>query len=170
MGEGKLSLLQWVIGILFVASAFGVIVLKNPIRASLSFLFSLLLLAVFYLQLSAEFVALVQILVYAGAILVIFVFVVVLFQDAYLQLNRFQQKSSPLLIALAALSSAFLFICLVLCSRTYSIPKQNLPERFGTAHEIGKALYTDFFFPFEAMTLLFLAAVISSLYLAKKEK
>ena len=79
MLEGEVSLIQWIMGLVLILSAMGVILLRKPLYACLSFLLSLLLLAAFYLQLYAEFIAVMQILIYAGAILVIFVFVIVFF-------------------------------------------------------------------------------------------
>ncbi len=164
------SVAQWILGVFLILSAAGVILLRKPIHASLSFLFSLLLLAAFYLQLSAEFIAIMQILVYAGAILVIFVFVIVLFQDAHQQIMRLQSKSHPplLLLASIALIVALGFLGSQFIELNY--PPIHLPEDFGKARGIGQDLYLKFFFPFEAVILLFLVAVIGALYIAKKER
>lgn len=164
------SLAQWLLGMILIASAMGVILFRKPIYASLSFLLSLILLAAFYLQLSAEFIAVMQILVYAGAILVIFVFVIVLFQDAHEQLSRFQPKSQQqfLTVAGVAFVTTLVFFGARLLNLTHS--RQNLPEGYGSANGIGQALYLDFFFPFEAVILLFLVAIIGALYIAKRER
>jgi NADH-quinone oxidoreductase subunit J len=161
---------QWILGFLLILSSLGVIIARKPLYASLSFLFSLLILATLYLQLSAQFIAVMQILVYAGAILVIFIFVIVLFQDAHQQISRFQPGSNSLLLSLAA--SAFILALIFLGKNLINLTPltKKLPEGFGTVQTLGKALYLDFFFPFEAITLLFLVAVIGALYIAKREK
>lgn len=162
--------IQWVLGCFLILSSLGVILAQKPVHASLSFLLTLLLLAALYLQLSAQFIAVMQVLVYAGAILVIFMFVIVLFQDAHQQIAQYQPKSSPLLLFAAA--AAFLLTLVFLGKRFVDLgpAKQNLPEGFGTVQALGQALYVDFFFPFEAVILLFLIAVIGALYIGRKEK
>lgn len=163
------AVFQWTLSLLLIMSALGVILCQKPIIASLSFLFTLILLAAFYLELSAEFIAVMQVLVYAGAILVIFVFVMVLFQDAHEQLATLKPKSRPQLIALATslIGAAFVFFGTKLTHLTSN--EKEVPLGYGKVKEIGRALYNDFFFPFEAVILLFLVAIIGSLYIAKKE-
>lgn len=162
------SVAQGIFGSLLVLSSLGVILATKPVYSALSFLLTLLTLAVLYLELSAQFIAVMQILVYAGAILVIFMFVIVLFQDAHQQIAQFQPKSPPLLLLGAA--AAFVISLLYLGRKFYDLPPatENIPADFGTVQELGKALYIDFFFPFEAVTLLFLVAVIGALYIGRK--
>ncbi len=93
--------IQGVLGLLLLVSSLGVLVLPKPVHASLSFLVSLLMLAVFYLELSAQFIAVMQVLVYAGAILVIFMFVIILFQDAHEQIAKYEAKSAPFILCIA---------------------------------------------------------------------
>lgn len=158
----------WILGSVLILSCLGVITLKHPVHCCLSFLLTLLTLAVLYLELSAQFIAVMQILVYAGAILVIFMFVIILFQDAYQQIALFEEKSSPTLLFVSA--SAFLLAIVFLGHRLMGLPhtRERVSEGFGTVQALGQALYVDFFFPFEAVILLFLVAVVGALYLAKK--
>lgn len=164
------NIASWLIGSLLILASLGVILLRKPVHASLSFLVTLLCLAALYLQLSAQFIAVMQVFVYAGAILVIFMYVIILFQDAHQQIAKFEAKSSPALLIVAAFALA---LSLVFLGRRFiglSPSPEQLPQDYGTVQAIGKALYLDFFFPFEAVTLLFLIAVIGSLYIAKKER
>jgi NADH-quinone oxidoreductase subunit J len=164
------SILQWMIGVLLILSAMGVILLRKPIYACLSFLLSLVLIASLYLHLSAEFIAVMQILVYAGAILVIFVFVIVLFQDAHQQMVRFQPKSKPHLLLLAAMTFIFTFAFFGAHIIPFASFGQNLPNGFGSVEGLGRAIYLEFFFPFEAIIMLFLTAIVGALYVAKRER
>ena len=159
---------QLLLGIVSIASALGVILLKKPVHASLSFLLTLLSLASFYLQLDAPFISAIQILIYAGAILVIFMFVIVLFQDAYLQIAEFKAKSSPFLLVSAI--CLFILTAFYLVSRLEKLPFSNtpLPANYGSVQALGETLYVDFFFPFEAVGLLFLIAVVGAHYIGKK--
>ncbi|MEI8124686.1 MAG: NADH-quinone oxidoreductase subunit J [Parachlamydiaceae bacterium] len=159
---------EWILGLLLVLSALGVILAKKPVHASLSFLATLLILASIYLQLSAQFIAVMQILVYAGAILVLFMFVIILFQDAHQHILQFPAKSSRLLLAIGAIAfpAALLFVGERLMP--FHPAKTTLPEGYGTVQSLGHALYVDFFFPFEAVTLLFLVAGVGALYVGRK--
>lgn len=162
--------LQWILGIILICSSLGVILTNKPVRASLAFLMTLLALAAFYLQLSAEFIGVMQILVYAGAILVIFMYVIVLFQDAHLQISKTEPQSSPLLLGIACIT--LLAILFAIGKQFLGLPALNntLPDHFGTVQDLGKVLYLNFFFPFEAVILLFLIALVGALYIGKKEK
>jgi NADH-quinone oxidoreductase subunit J len=161
---------QWILGIILILSSLGVMIAQKPLYASLSFLLSLLVLATIYLALSAEFIAVMQVLVYAGAILVIFIFVIVLFQDAYKQIARFESQTQPVLLSCAL--TAFIITLIFFGNLFLHVePKKTaLEEGFGSVQALGKTLYLDFFFPFEAVILLFLVAIVGSLYIAKKEK
>ncbi len=159
---------EWFFGILLLLSSLGVLLAKKPIYACLSFLMTLITLAILYLQLAADFIAIMQVIVYAGAILVIFMFVIILFQDAHQQIVQEEEQSSWFLLALATLSllGTFLF----LGKHLDGLPslKRALPEGFGMVETIGKELYIDFFFPFEALILIFLIAIVGAVYIARK--
>lgn len=164
----SVTIAQWILGLILVFSALGVILMRKPVHACLSFLLTLLTLATLYLQLSAEFIAVIQILVYAGAILVLFIFVMVLFQDAYQKIEEEQPKSSKIMLGIAGI--AFIVALLFFAWRLIGLvsTKEALPSDFGTVQAIGKSLYVDFFFPFEAVIMLFLIAIIGALYIGKK--
>lgn len=162
-------MLEGIFGSILVLSSLGVILLKKPVHACLSFLLTLLTLAVIYLQLSAEFISVMQILVYAGAILVIFMFVIVLFQDAYLKISEYPSGSLPLLIGLAAF--CFAAVTLAFASQLMGLktPANALNPGYGTVESLGMTLYIDFFFPFEAVILIFVVALVGAVYIGKKE-
>lgn len=159
---------QLILTTTLLLSALGVVLSSKPVHACLAFLLTLLSLAGLFFEMDAQFIAVLQILVYAGAILVLFMFVIVLFQDAYLQIDRTPAKSFPPLLwgAIGALVATLLYL-----GRDFlKVPQINtaLPEHYGTVQTLGKALYLDFFLPFEAVTLLFLVAVIGAFYIGKK--
>lgn len=162
------SLAEWLIGLVLILSSLGVILLKKPVHASLSFLLTLMTLATLYLQLSAQFIAVMQIIVYAGAILVIFMFVIILFQDAYVQIENYSSKSNPYLLGIAGLS--LIGGIAYFAKEMFDLAPQTgtLKEDYGTVQALGQALYIDFFFPFEAVILLFLIALVGALYIGRK--
>jgi NADH-quinone oxidoreductase subunit J len=161
---GRYEMEQYILGAFIVFSSLGVILCKKPVHSCLCFLLTLLSLAGVYLQLNAPFISAMQILVYAGAILVIFLFVIVLFQDAYLAIDEYKPKSKPFWLALSA---AFLIGALTfLGMHVRPVPTESVG--YGSIEALGKAIYIDFFFPFEAVALLFLVAIVGALYIGKK--
>jgi NADH-quinone oxidoreductase subunit J len=149
---------------LIILSALGILCTKKPVHSCLCFLLTLLGVASLYLKLEAPFVAAMQVLVYAGAILVIFMFVVVLFQDAHVAIDAMAPKSNQVICIGAATCFAAFMLFL---SQTH-IERPALAADYGSVESIGRALYSDFFFPFEAVGLLFLVAMIGALYIGKK--
>src|ERR1700722_5601894 len=97
------NIVQWILGSLLIFSSLGVILAKKPVHSCLAFLLTLFITAVLFLFMSAQFIAIMQILVYAGAILFIFMYAIVLFQDADQQIDKFQAKSSRMLLIVSAL-------------------------------------------------------------------
>jgi len=162
------SCIGWILGFIIVLSSLGMILVKKPVHSCLCFLSTLIALAAVYLQINAPFLAMMQILVYAGAILVIFMFVIVLFQDAHAKIATLKPGSRSWLLLLGSLS----LIAAVLWLEEYlthlSFGHRIDQSELGSAHSLGMALYTEFFFPFEALSLLFLIAVVGALYIGKK--
>lgn len=160
---------QLIIGLILILSSLGVILTKKPVYSSLYFLVTLIMLAALYLQLSAEFIAVMQVIVYAGAILVIFMFVIILFQDAHGQIAKYRSQCyTPILIASGAI---FVLSMIFLGTRLLGIKAINATssDDFGSPESLGRTLYVDFFFPFEAVILIFLVALVGALYIGKKE-
>ncbi len=155
---------------LLLISALGVIFAKKPVYAGLSFLASLLVLSGIYLRLGAAFTAVMQILIYAGAILIIFMFVIILFQDAYLYITRTASKSSRKLLIVGITSFVVAFFLFKNAIGLLPALSQEVPSEFGAVETIGKTLFIDFFFPFEAVVLLFLVGIIGAVYIGKREK
>lgn len=162
-----LTLIDASLGLLLIISSLGTILLKQPVHACLSFLVSLLALSAIYVTLSAEFIGVMQVLIYAGAILVLFMFVIVLFQDAHHEVYRHLPKSPKWLMI-----SAIGLFALALAFFEWQIKdvqaKEALAANYGTVESLGMDLYVAYFFPFEAMLPLFLVAFIGSVYIARR--
>jgi len=139
---------QWILLSLVALSSFGVIFFRNPVHACLSFLLSLVCLAGLYLRLVAPFIAAMQILVYAGAILVMFMFVIVLFQDAYHNIEETPSGSyAPLLYPTAA---AF-FLTMIAMGRHFSsisLEKKSFTRKFWHSRKYRKGFIYRFFLSF----------------------
>lgn len=160
---------MYFLSLLIILFAIGVITLKKPVYSALCFLGTLLSLSGFYFELSAEFIGTMQILVYAGAILVVFMFVMILFQDSYQKITLNPANSAFPLLAVASIAflGAFGFIGYSLMD-LQSTPA-ILPVDFGTVQSLGRSLYIDFFVPFETVVIIFLIACVGALYIGKKE-
>jgi NADH-quinone oxidoreductase subunit J len=152
-----------------ITGAVGVVMLRNPFYGVLSLAFHLVCLAGLYLLLRAEFVAFVQVVVYAGAVMVLYVFVV-----AYVGGGQ-QLPSGAVLRVLgpmfAAGLAAELFIA-TLGTGLKGIHGKGAPfiPGFGTPAHIGRLLLTKYLFPFEAASILLLVAAVGAVVLAGRRR
>lgn len=157
-----------------VVTALAVILVKNPIYCALSLVVNFFLLAVMYLTLRAEFLAAIQVIVYAGAIMVLFLFVIML-----LNLGGEETRDKLRIIrAPAFLLGLVLLVEIVAALRynAYVAENPSLPSLipfappavYGGVREIGRLLFTDYLLPFEATTVLLLIAVVGAVVLGKK--
>lgn len=163
------SKVELTLSLVLILSSLAVVFSKKPIHSALSFFLASLTLATLYMQLSAEFVAVMQILVYAGTILVLFMFMMILFQDAMIEIESVESRSfTPLTWISGAL---FIIAFGYLMTKLYglNIDHKKPDSSFGTVQSLEKALLIDFAFPFVAIILIFLVAVVGSLYIAKKD-
>src|SRR5579884_2232415 len=152
-----------------ITGAVGVVMLRNPFYGVLSLAFHLVCLAGLYLLLRAEFVAFVQVVVYAGAVMVLYVFVV-----AYVGGGE-QLPSGAVLKVLGPLFALALAIelCIaVLGSGLAGIKHKGAPyiSGFGTPRHIGTLLLTKYLFPFEAASILLLVAAVGAVVLARRRR
>jgi NADH-quinone oxidoreductase subunit J len=148
---------------LLVVSALGVVAARQPIHAALWMVSNFGLTAVLYLMLEAPFIAAAQLIVYAGAIMVLFTFVVMLFGRQSASLDEPLGGQRPL--ALAALA----VLAIVLARAGLSVPRSTAEpaEGFGSAEAIGAVLFRDWILPFELMGVLLLAAVVGVVVVAR---
>lgn len=119
-------------------------------------------------MLNAQFMAIVHIIVYAGAIMVLFLFTVML-----LNLNKESEPHKRTYLKFAAiLSAGVLFLTLLAAFKSTNLTPYQLPEvnEVGYIQNVGIKLFTDYLLPFEISSILFLSAMIGSVVLAKKEK
>jgi NADH-quinone oxidoreductase subunit J len=151
-----------------VVCAFNLVFQKHPISSALSLIGVMGSLAVLYLLLGAEFMAMAQIIVYGGAVMVLFIFVIML-------LNAGSEKTSskswfaqiagiPLLLAFVALIG-FLIRSVLPAMRSVEFGSWV----GGTAENIGKILFTEYLLPFEVISVLILIAILGAVVLAQKE-
>ncbi len=149
-----------------VAGAIGVIAFREPIRSVLSLVVVMLALSVLFLLLSAQFIFVVQIIVYAGAVMVLFLFVIALFGPAR-ELARSRLRFQSWLSVLFVLALLGL-IWAMLQGVQYRQPEQTDLSVFGTVQSIAVGLFTTYLYPFELTSILLLVAAIGAIYLSRK--
>ena len=155
------------LAIMAIVSATFVITRRNPVHAALSLIVTLLSLAGFYLMLYAPFVAGVQIVLYAGGIMVLFLFVIMLVNlEQNIREYQFNRQWLVGIAAALALGALLLFVY----QRGYDIFPRTfaaIPETQNT-QQIGLALYGNYMLPFEIASLLLLVAIVGAVVMAKK--
>lgn len=164
------QILFWFLSALAVAGAVMVVASRNPVHSILFLIITFFAISGHYILLNAQFLAIVNIIVYAGAIMVLFLFVVMLMnlnaetepphKSKYLLYGGVIAGSSLLLVVVAALKK----------SETMQQLTQLKEGEVGLISNLGKTLFTDFVFPFEISSVLFLSAMIGAVVISKKEK
>jgi len=155
-----------------VAIIFGFLVIKcqNPVNSAISLVMTFFCLAVFYVMLHAPFMAAIQVLVYAGAIMVLILFVIML-----LNLGAETKRRYAHSVAGGAFSGLLVLLTVlyfVSTGDTVGVQGAMTPEvveQVGHTELIGLALFTDFLLPFELASILLLVAIVGAVVLAKKE-
>ncbi|HLB24719.1 MAG TPA: NADH-quinone oxidoreductase subunit J [Nitrospirota bacterium] len=151
--------------------ALMVITRRNPVHCALFMLPLMFHVAGIFIMLNAEFVAAVQVLVYAGAIMVLFLFVIMLFKGADGQKDKAGfQGSWPVIVPLITVLCGFFMSILVRAS--FNGTKGQYPieavAKIGNSQAVGRVLFTDFLFPFEVASVILLVAMVGAIVLAKK--
>ena len=168
----------FVLAVASVASAIGVITFKNAVHSALSLILTLLFIALFYLQLGAMFIAIVQILIYAGAIMVLFLFVVTMLasetNDTEMPDRIGWQRgvAAVLGLVLVAALSYMLFNGASIDGTTVATGANSYSHAVsafgGDTQAFGMALFHGFAFPFEVTSLLIVIAILGALVLGRK--
>ncbi len=163
------SFLFYLLAAVSVGSALMMVTRRNPVIAALYLILNFFALGGLYLTLHAQFIAFIQILVYAGAIMVLFLFVIMLLNLG--DVKQLSEKISYRKIFAAGLSFALLMELLYIFVYAPSdLPTSRFEQAatIGTVEHIGKQLYTTFLFPFEVTSVLLLAAIVGAVILAKR--
>ena len=156
-------ILFFIFAVLCVGGALGLLLSKHPINSALSLIVVMVSLAVIYLLLGAEFVAAVQVIVYAGAIMVLFIFVIMVLNAGTEERTKGSRVSIALGVPGLIVSMGLIAWLLLGHSNTQSVAVGALP---GYPHEIGRLLFKDFLLPFEITSVLILIAIMGAVVLA----
>lgn len=160
----------YLVALVAVISGFLVIKCQNPVNSAISLVMTFFCLAIFYVMLHAPFMAAVQILVYAGAIMVLILFVIMLLNLGADSSRRYAHS----VVGGAAAGIVLLFTGLYFLKNGEAAEMKGkitteVIQNVGHTELIGVTLFTDFLLPFEITSILLLVAIVGAIVLAKKE-
>jgi NADH-quinone oxidoreductase subunit J len=158
----------FVLAVLAVGGALSLIFQKHPIHSALSLIVVMVSLAGLYLLMGAEFVAAVQIIVYGGAIMVLFVFVIMLLNAGIEEHTNISKLAGfPGLLLAFALTG---FIAATIARSTDSVQAASQHGNMASTRDLSTMIFRDFVYPFELTSFLILVAVLGAIVLAQREK
>jgi NADH-quinone oxidoreductase subunit J len=163
-----LEILFYALSALAIISAVMVLVSKNPIHSVLWLILVFFAISGHYILLNAQFLAIVNIIVYAGAIMVLFLFVMML-----MNVKKDNEPQKQLWVKLTGViaGGSFLTLLIALVKQNTSFQGRDVllkDGNIGLIHPLGQALFTDYVVPFEISSVLFLSAMVGAVIIGKK--
>ena len=160
------EILFWALTALSIFSAVMVITSKNPVYSVLWLILTFFTISGHYILLNAQFLAIVNIIVYAGAIMVLFLFVIMLMN---LNKEAEPQKSRWMRLAGAIAGGSLLLVMVAALRDVESGSAQVNYGEIGLIENLGKVLFTEYVVPFEISSILFLSAMVGAVVIGKRE-
>jgi NADH-quinone oxidoreductase subunit J len=165
---GLTQILFYFLSLLAIGSALMVVFSKNPVHSILFLIATFFAISGHYILMNAQFLGIVNIIVYAGAIMVLFLFVVML-----MNLNRQTEPQRNSWITLAGvIAGGCLLLVIVVAARDVSAKNKAMEltgGNIGLIKELGRALFKEYVIPFEISSVLFLSAMVGAVILGKKD-
>ncbi|MFN2498566.1 MAG: NADH-quinone oxidoreductase subunit J [Pyrinomonadaceae bacterium] len=153
---------------LAIGSAIAMVSQRNPLYSAISLIGVFIALAAIYVTLAAPFIAAVQVIVYAGAIMVLVIFVIMLLNVEHLEPHRKRLRFlAPAALGMAAILIAETAFILYSVDASSSYAPRNLSD-VGLTHSIGEGLFTGYLLPFEITSILLLMAIVGAMSLARR--
>ena len=164
----SLEIIAYVLGGLTIGSALMVVLSPHPVRSVLYLILTFFLISANYIMMNAQFIAIVNIIVYAGAIMVLFLFVLML-----LNLSKdTEPKTSTKMKTAATLAGGSLMVVLIAALKDSVVQPviEKVDSQQGMVENLGQLLFTKYVLPFEITSILFISAMVGAVLLAKREK
>lgn len=160
-----------VLSLIAVASALGMLLSRNAVYAALFLVLNFVTVAVFYLLLGAPFIAMAQVTVYAGAIMVLFLFVIMLLgAESLTGISNWRKVLFPgALAVILFIEAAYLLIVKARPAGDVLQPEAAV-NTMDNLRQLGTSLFRDYLLPFEVVSILLLVAMVGAIILTKKEK
>lgn len=166
MSETAELVILGILGLPLIGFAAGVLISRNPVYAAMNLVAAFFCLAGIYVLLVAHLIAFMQILVYAGAVMVLFLFVIMLISLGDEHLVKERYRGMQLLGAAGALGITGVLAWAIVSAA--SSERMALGADFGTVKAVGRLLFTEYLLPFEVTSLLLLAAIVGAVVVAKE--
>jgi NADH-quinone oxidoreductase subunit J len=165
----SLETIAILLGGLTIGSALMVVISRHPVRSILYLVLTFFMISANYILMNAQFIAIVNIMVYAGAIMVLFLFVLML-----LNLSKENEPKSSIIVKLAAvIAGGILFTVFIAALKDGVVVAQAVTDganNQGLVQNLGQLLFTKYVLPFEIASVLFIASMVGAVLLAKREK
>jgi NADH-quinone oxidoreductase subunit J len=163
------TIIFFILAVVAVLTALGMLFSKNAIYAAIFLVLNFATVAVFFLTLGGAFIAISQVAVYAGAIMVLFLFVIMLLGAEKLGQSDTLGWQKPLALLLGLVLLVETGYVLIFKAGEFNVI-ETLPEGFGTPASIGQVLFNNYLLPFEMTSILLLVAMIGAIVLTRREK
>ena len=161
-----------ILALVAITTAIGMLMSKNAVYSALFLVLNFVTVAVFYLLLGAPFIAMAQITVYAGAIMVLFLFVIMLLGAEALPKGEVLPWQKPLAAILAVILAAEATFLLVTKARPAGdiVYPGDVVNTMDNLRELGQTLFTEYLLPFEVTSILLLVAMVGAIVLTNRQK
>jgi NADH-quinone oxidoreductase subunit J len=156
----------WIFSVPLILSALGVVFARNPVNAAISLVVAFFFLAGIYVLLTAHLLAFLQVLVYAGAIMVLFLFVIMLLTTGDEDQTRSRWKFMQVMGVAGAVG--VMAVVWIAIRDLGPLQMRLVPADYGTVKAVGRLLFTQYLLPFEATSLLLLVAIVGAVVVAKQ--
>ena len=162
------SAIFYAFGAVLLLSGLRVITARNPVHGALFLVLAFFTAAGLWLLLRAEFLAIALVVVYVGAVMVLFLFVVMMLDINLEQVREGFWRNLPLAIVVAAIMLSEMV--LVLANRVYGAAPRAVPADYSNTRALGRILYTDYAFAFETAAVILLVAIIAAISLTLRRR
>lgn len=168
----SLTIIQWVfyfLAVLTLFSGLGTIMSKNPIHSVMYLILTFFSLSAHYILMNAQFLAVVNIIVYAGAIMVLFLFVI-MFLNMKEEAEELKKNSTIIAASIVGGTIGIILIAMFRQVQTKPTDPNFYDSQIGMIESLGDFLYKDYILPFELISILFLVAMVGAVMLGSKAK
>jgi NADH-quinone oxidoreductase subunit J len=167
------EILFYAFGIVLVGAGLGVIFARNPVHSALFLVLAFFTSAAIWLLLEAEFLAIVLVLVYVGAVMVLFLFVVMMLDVNIEELRKGFTRYAPLgaIVAVIMIAEIVNVVWVKKLGQTAVMPASPpLPADYSNTKELGALLYTDYAYPFQIAAVILLVAIVAAIVLTMRHR
>jgi NADH-quinone oxidoreductase subunit J len=167
-----ITILFWAFAVVLVSAAVGVISSRNSVHSALFLVLAFFTSAAIWLLMEAEFLAIVLVLVYVGAVMVLFLFVVMMLDVNVEELREGFTRYAPLgaLVALIMVAEIVNVVWVKKLGQQVPVASAPLPADYSNTHALGAVLYTDYVYPFQVAAVILLVAIVAAIVLTLRHR